>query len=87
LRQQNNFSVEVTLVKASLGKLMLNEVHSKNKNPAFGKRIGIPVLGVKPKRGWDEFWLFFKIDLCSATSMESSRQDRLKNVAKESRYA
>jgi len=44
---------------------------------------GVPpsVLGVKLKRGLYVFWLFFKIDLCSATSMESSPRDLSNDVA------
>jgi len=32
------------------------------------------VLGMKPKRGWYVFWLFFKICLCSAISFKRSRR-------------
>jgi len=39
------------------------------------------VLGVKPKRWWYVFWLFFKLDLCSATSFERSRQELSMDVA------
>ena len=46
--------------------------HNKNKTPVSGSSI--PVLGVKLKRRWWVFGLFYKIDLCSATSMESSRR-------------
>ena len=45
----------------------------------------IPVSGVKLERGYYLFWLFFKIDLCSATSIGSSRQDLLNDVA-ENRF-
>jgi len=53
--------------------------HSKNKTPVLGNAA--PVLGMKPKRGWYVFWLFFKIGLCSSTSMESSRRDLSNDVA------
>jgi len=36
---------------------------------------------MKLKRGKYVFWWFFKIDLCSATAMESSRRDLFNNVA------
>jgi len=35
----------------------------------------IPVLGVKPKREWYVFWLFFKVGLCSAISFKRSRRE------------
>jgi len=46
-----------------------------------GKGYALPVLGVKPKRGWYVFWLFFKIDLCSVKPMESSRRDLSNDMA------
>jgi len=51
----------------------------KTKRPFHG--VLYLVLGVKLKRGY-VFWLFFKIDLCSATSMESSRRDLLNDMPK-----
>jgi len=54
--------------------------HSKNKTPVSGREF-FTVLGVKLKWQWYVFWLFFKIGLCSATSMESSRRDLLNDVA------
>jgi len=53
-------------------------VHSENKSPVSGSFT--PVLGVKLKRDWYVFWLFFKIDLCSATLMKSSRRDLSNDV-------
>jgi len=53
--------------------------HSKNKIPVL--RNAIPVLGVKPKWGRYVLWSYFKIDLCPATSMESSRRDLWNDVA------
>ena len=41
----------------------------------------IPVLGVKPKRGWYVFWLFFKIGLCSAISFKRSQRELSIDVA------
>ena len=35
--------------------------HTVKTKPRFGNAL--PVLGVKPKRGWYVFWLFFKIGL------------------------
>jgi len=55
--------------------------YSKNKSPVSGNAI--PVLGVKPKRGWYVFWLFFKIDLCSAISFIRSRRELLIDVAEQ----
>jgi len=54
-------------------------LYSKYKTPFRGSFV--PVLGVKPKRGWYVFWLFFNIDQCSATSLESSRRDLLNDMA------
>jgi len=56
-------------------------VHSKNKTPILGNAVS--VLGMKLKQGQYVFWSFFKIDLCSATSMESSRQDLLNDMAEQ----
>ena len=39
------------------------------------------MLGVKLKRRWYVFWPLFKVDLCSATSMESSRRDLFNDMA------
>jgi len=39
------------------------------------------VLGVKPKRGWFVFWLFFKIGLYSAISFKRSRRELSVHVA------
>jgi len=44
--------------------------HSKKETPVLGN-----ALGVKPKRGWCVFWLFFMIDLCSAISFKRSRRE------------
>jgi len=54
------------------------ERSSKNKTPVLGNSI--PVLDVKLKRGY-VFWIFFKIDLCSATSFERSRRELSIDVA------
>ena len=53
--------------------------HSKNKTPVLGDDI--PVLGVKRKRGWYLFWLFFKIGLCSAITFKRSRRELSNDVA------
>ena len=49
--------------------------HSKKETPVLGNAI--PVLSMKLKRGQCVFWQFFNIDLCSATSIESSCRDLL----------
>jgi len=49
------------------GKLGEPNLYSKNKTPVLGN--------AKLKRERYLFWLFFKIDLCSAIAMESSRRD------------
>ena len=59
---------------------LLITLQSKNKTPVVWNAK--PVLGVKPKRARYVLRYFFKIDLCSATSMESSRRDLWNNVAK-----
>jgi len=41
----------------------------------------MPVLGVKPKRGWYVFWLFYKIGLSSAISLERTRRELSIDVA------
>ena len=41
----------------------------------------MPVWGVKPKQGWYVFWLFFKIGLCSAISLERTRRELSIDVA------
>ena len=51
--------------------------HSKNKTPVLGNAI--PVLVLKLKRG-KCVGLFFNIDLCSASSMGSSRRDLLNDM-------
>jgi len=43
----------------------------------------IPVLSVKPKRGWFVFWEFFKIGLCSAISFKRSRRGLSSDVAEQ----
>jgi len=52
---------------------------TKDVNPPVSGSA-IPVLGEKIKRGY-VFWLFFELDLCSATSMESSHRDLLNDAA------
>ena len=47
--------------------------HSKNNNPVLENAI--PVLGVKPRRGWYVFLLFFKTGLRSAISFKRSRRE------------
>jgi len=52
--------------------ILIYQVHSRNKTRVSGSSV--PVLGVKLKRGLYLPWLFFKIDLRSATAfMGSSR--------------
>jgi len=51
----------------------ITKVITVETKPQFGESY--PVLGVKPKRGWYAFWLFFKIGLCSAISFERSRRE------------
>ena len=51
--------------------------HSKNKTPFWG----LLYLGVKPKRGWYVFRLFFKVGLCSAISFKRSRRELSIDVA------
>ena len=41
----------------------------------------IPVLGVKPKREWYVFWVFFQIGLCSAILFKRSRRELSIDVA------
>jgi len=53
----------------------------KTKYPVLG--IAVPVLGVKSKRGWYVFWLFFKIGLCSAISFGRSWRDLSIDVAEQ----
>jgi len=53
-------------------------IRSKNKTAVSGNAL--PVLGVKPKRGY-VFWLFFKIDPCSDISFERSRRELSIDVA------
>jgi len=48
-------------------------IHSKNKICVLGNAI--PVLGMKPKQGVVLFWLFFKVDLCSALSFKRYRRE------------
>jgi len=48
--------------------------------PRFGECY-IPVLGVKPKRGY-VFWLFFKAGQCSAFPFKRSRRELSIDVAK-----
>jgi len=50
----------------------------QKQNTRFGKFY--PPLDVKLKQGQHVFWLFFKINLCPATSMESSHLDLLNDV-------
>ena len=61
--------------------MVIHRVHSKNKT--LVSESSVSVLDVRPKRGLYVFWLFFKIDLCSAKSMESSRRDLLNDVAEQ----
>jgi len=49
--------------------------------PRFVNAILVPVLGVKPKRGWYVFWLFFKMEQCSAISFKRSRRELSIDVA------
>jgi len=51
----------------------------KKQNPVVVNAV--PILGVKPKRGWYVYWLFFKIDLCSAISFKRSRRELSIDVA------
>jgi len=49
-------------------------LHSQNKISVMGNSL--PVLGMKPKRGWwNLFWLYFKIGLCSAISFKRFRRE------------
>jgi len=54
---------------------LLNRVHylRSTKTPVLGNAI--PVLGVKLKRAYNVFSLFFNIDLCTATSFERFRRE------------
>ena len=62
--------------------ILIYQVHSRNKTRVSGSSV--PVLGVKLKRGLYLPWLFFKIDLRSATAfMGSSRWDLLDDVAEQ----
>ena len=58
---------------------MLAEDSQYSKTLVLGNAI--PVLGVKPKRGWYVFWRIFKVDLCSAISFERSRRELSIDVA------
>ena len=51
--------------------------HCRNKTPGNA----IPVLSMKLQLGWYVFWLFFKIDLCSAISFKRSRRELSIDVA------
>jgi len=53
--------------------------HSKNKAPVLGNSI--PFFGCETKTGVEHVLVFFNINLCSATSMESSRRDLFNDVA------
>jgi len=53
--------------------------HSKNNNPVLENAI--PVLGVKPRRGWYVFLLFFKTGLRSAIYFKRSRRELSIDVA------
>jgi len=59
-------------------------IPSKNRAPALGNAI--PVLGVKPKRGWFAFCIFFKIGVRSAMSTKRFRRELSTDGAKL-RYA
>ena len=61
-----------------LGKVSKN-VREHNKNTCF--RECYTCFGCETKTREYVFWLFFKIGLCSATSMESSRRDILNDMA------
>jgi len=50
--------------------------NTENKTPD-----AIPVVGVKLKRGYYVFWLFFKIEVCSAPSFKRSRRKLSIDVA------
>jgi len=52
----------------------------EKRDPVLGNAI--LVLGVKPNA--NVFWLFFKIDLCSAISFERSRRELSSDVAEHS---
>jgi len=59
--------------------IAVNFLTSKNKTPVLGNAVlGI---GVKLRQGCSVFWLLFNIDLCSATSMESSHRDLFNDMA------
>jgi len=60
-------------------RLTITTSSSQKRNTCF--REFLPVLGVKLKRRLCEFWLFFEIDLCSVTSIESSRRNILNYMA------
>jgi len=60
--------------------LITKWVHSKG-TPVLG--IAIPVLGEKLKLEWYVFWLFFEIDLGSATSFKRSRRDLSVDVSED----
>jgi len=60
-------------------------VFTNSPTPVPGNAI--PVLGVKLTRGKCIFWLFFKVDLCSATSMESSLRDLSNDVVEHKRLS
>ena len=53
--------------------------YCRNNTPVLGNPI--PVLGVKPKRGYYVFWLFFKIGACSGISFKRSRRELSIDVA------
>jgi len=67
---QNRYELSKTLVSILLCTLTFQ---SKDKTPVLGKAL--PFLGVKPKREWYVFWLFFRIGLCSAISFKRSRRE------------
>jgi len=78
LRSLFNSQQDLAIVLLILpGRLPASKHYSKNKTPVLGNAI--PVLVWKTKTGVVRR-LFFKIDLCSATSMESSRRDLLNDV-------
>jgi len=53
--------------------------HIRIKTPVLGNVI--PILGEKLKWGYYVFWLFFKIDMCSATPFKRSRRELSIDVA------
>jgi len=67
------FLIIVLLLVARLDAVFFSAASLLKQKPFLENSI--PVLGMKPKRRWYEFCLFFKVDRCSAISFKRSRRE------------